>query len=397
MKGVFEQGGRSYGRFMYKGKRNDGHPLSEFTDHRGEPKNADEKAQAYDRFKEAVRTGKLYQPRNVDASMSVAQFVDHYVTTYWNDQERTSKGDVAMLSVIKEYFGTRPLSSWNDANTFTQFRNWLRDTPIPITRRLKDKKTGEFTIKQTPSKRFRAPSTLDHYRMRLSHMCAFAAAYDLVDKNVFLGDKIKRFMPKLAATEGRRRGVTSEEEKALYKACDQLAFEGEAMRERLEFALMLGPRRGEMQRIQLEDIDFDTWELTFPGYKTFGKKRVRNTKKGQTRIVPIPESLRPLLKGKRSLFKPTAFVFGNNGVYVESFRKAWDNVLRHAKLDDATLKKHGRMDLHWHDLRGEAGTRMLRKGHSAEVVAEILGNTPDVLRKHYKGDLMTAMRKAVEA
>src|SRR2546430_10907394 len=37
-------------------------------------------------------------------------------------------------------------------------------------------------------------------------------------------------------------------------------------------------------------------------------------------------------------------------------------------------------------------SRLLRKGESAELVAKIVGNTPEVLRRHYIGDVVDAMR-----
>lgn len=388
--GIYKQGGHTYGRFMYRGKRHDGYALNEFTDSRGEPKDRQEEEQAFERFKESVRTGKLYQPRDVDSSMSVAQFSDHYIAVYWKKKNRAE--DTSIIKVIGRYFGTKPISTWSNPNVFVAFKNHLLDTPIEITRRYKD---GSRV--RTKTKKFRKPSTWNRYYARCRHMAKLAAALKLIDSSPFEGDALTELIGKEEEAEGRARGVTDAEQQALYKACDLLRDENEAMRERLEFAFAIGCRRKEMQRLQLEDIDFDDWTVTFHGHKEVDGKRVRNTKSGKTRIVPIPLTLRDLMKGKRKLFKPTAFLFGNGGVYVASFRGAWEHLKTLAKLDNKTLAKKGQMGLHWHDLRGESGTRMIRKGHSFEIVAEVLGNTPAVLRKHYKGDLLDVMRKAVDA
>ena len=49
----------------------------------------------------------------------------------------------------------------------------------------------------------------------------------------------------------------------------------------------------------------------------------------------------------------------------------------------AVFKKSGVKDAHAHRYRHTLATRLLEQGASFEQVADILGNTPAVVRKHY--------------
>lgn len=386
MKRLNDGVGPWYGEFMAEGRRK-GSLLCKWTDTQMEPKNAKEATIAFEAFKGAVRSGSAFLKKPIGRKMSVAQFVEYYIANYWNEEVRTANGAMGVMNIIKEYFGAQPLSVLGEASALVEFKTWLKKTPIDTFKRTKDS-AGAWQMEKSPSKRMRTNGTITAYRARLCHMCSYAKAFDLIEANPFLDDKIKKFWT-VGDKVGRKRGVSVAEEKALF------AHASSRMTERIEVGITLGPRLGEMLRAQLEEIDFKDWTWTFPGFKTLNGKKVRNTKTGKDRTVPIPVSLQPLFTKKRTLFSPKAFLFGRDGKQVKSVKHPWEVIKERAKLDDLTLEKAGKPALHWHDLRGEAGTRMLRKGFSAEIVAEILGNTPEVLRANYQGDLLDAMRRAV--
>lgn len=391
--------GKWYGEFQHNGARK-GSLLFHFTKDKEEPTCKKDAQAAFETFCAKVRTGKAWAPTNADAKMSISEFVDYYIENYWHNTEtmkdrqesRTGNDGMAIFNAIKRHFGNQPLVLFNNPQTFVNYQKWLVTTPIDVVKRVK---VGDhYEIERTPSARRRGRKTISGYRMRIRHMCAFAKAFDLIETNPFLDDRIKKFMGKAVASEGRCRRVTETEYKALIDACQQLD-DPKAMEERIKVSFKLGPRRGEMLRTQLKDIDFENWTWTFPGFKVVNKKRMRNTKNGKDRVIPISPDLETLFKTKRTLFDKDAFLFGDDGVYVRDFKIAWATLKDHAKLDDATLLKAGKMDLHWHDLRGEAATRMLDEGTAPATVADIVGNTVEVLLKHYKGDLMKSMRAAV--
>jgi integrase len=388
--------GKWYDQFQYNKKRISS-LLCEWTADRHEPRNKKEADEASENFRAAVRNRTAFLPRNVGRDMSIAQFVEYYKENYWNQEQRTSTGDLAVMNVIKTYFDQKPLSAFEDPTTFIQFRNWLQSTPITVNKRFKDGSSWRF--EQTPTKKLRSKATIRYYRVRLRHMVSFAKAFNLIEKDPFIDDKVLHFMGKTVKAKGRRRGVNETEIAALYAACGQLPLVGDLMKERLDVALALGMRRGEMLHIQLEDVDYDNWTLNVPGHKMLdGKTLTRNTKNGEDRIIPIPTRLQDLFKRKRRTFglNKKAFLLGIDGERITNFTGAWKRLKKHAKLDDATLTRRNQMVLHWHDLRGEAGTQMRRRGYDRELIARILGNTPDVFGDNYEGQLLDLMRKAVE-
>lgn len=377
---------RAFGEFQFNRVRTST-MLRDYNDH-AEPKTQKDAVAAFERFKEAVRNGKAHLPVTIDPSMTVPQFVDYYRTNYWTQKERSGDGDVAVMNVVARYFDKKPLALWNNLPTFIQFFHWLRTTPKDIT--LRHKVNGVWTVTRKPSKKLRSAKTISDYRMRVVHMVFYAKLHGLLKENPLADEAKAKALGESVSSEGRHRGVTEKELAALLLHAD------EAMTERLDVAVTLGPRRGEMQRAQLQDINFDTWTWTFPGYKLVNGERTRNTKNGKDRTIPIPPSLQLMFKAKRSLFDPNAFLFGAEGVYVANFKKAWSTLKRNAKLDDARFLAKGQLALHWHDLRGEAATRLLDLGVAPATVADICGNTVEVLLAHYKGDLMKSMRKATD-
>lgn len=98
--------------------------------------------------------------------------------------------------------------------------------------------------------------------------------------------------------------------------------------------------------------------------------RVEHAKSGTSRQVPISPRLRGVVamndkdpKGYER--KPTAFVFGDVvGAQIKAPKKSWL----------ACCKAAGVVGLHFHDLRHEAGSRMLEAGWPLSHVQQILGH-----------------------
>lgn len=387
--GVYTQHDRYYGRFCYNKVRYNGYALNEFTADKVEPRNKKEAQAAFELFCGEVRTGKIIErnrPAALSTTMLIPAFIAQYNAEYFEKKKRQPD---TCIDVIARYFDGKPLSLWNDPATFVTFKSWLMNAPIWITKTYKDGRQ-----ERTATTKMRTPATWNRYYARLHHMAKFARAFKLIETFPFDGDDLTEFIGREEEAEGRKRGVTDSEQAALYTACDQLR-DPQAMRDRLDIALSLGCRQGEMLNSQLEDINFDQRTLTFPGHKTIDGVSVRNTKSGKSRRVPI-DDLMPLFDRKRTAAKgtewpfklnPKYFLFGTEGHRQEDFDVAFANLKEHASLAD--------VDLHWHDLRGEAGTRMLRNGASYAQVAEVLGNTEEIVRKHYKGDLLDSLRKVV--
>jgi integrase len=128
-------------------------------------------------------------------------------------------------------------------------------------------------------------------------------------------------------------------------------------------ALETGMRRGELLTLQWSQVSFTPRaEIFLPGSKTKSKR---------DRRVPISSVLRVVLEARRSdpagqLLPPEAYVFGDEvGRRRHSIKTAWRLTVQRAKLED----------LHFHDLRREAGSRWMDAGVPLATIQRWLGHS----------------------
>jgi len=115
------------------------------------------------------------------------------------------------------------------------------------------------------------------------------------------------------------------------------------------------------------------------------------TKTNEARFIPVGRQLAGVLAGRRLAVdgRPlpiSAYVFGNKvGERVTSVRKAWEAAVLRAhghrpqwerghRLADASQDAYRAIDLHFHDLRREFGSRLLEAGAALHDVREFLGH-----------------------
>lgn len=137
----------------------------------------------------------------------------------------------------------------------------------------------------------------------------------------------------------------------------------ENVRAAIWIALLTGCRRGEVCKIQAEDIGADTIRL-----------QAGNTKTLRYREVPIVPALRPWLK-----YLPLAINF--EGVKT-GFRRARET----AKMEH----------VHFHDLRHSCATILLAHGAPLHVVRDILGHTTVKTTERYAHTQVAPQREALE-
>jgi len=184
---------------------------------------------------------------------------------------------------------------------------------------------------------------------------------------------------KLAREEGRTRRLQPGEDERLLLAANSL-------RDLLIAALETGCRLGELLSLQWEQVRGD---LFLPAGKTKAKK---------PRRVPISTVLRAVLDGRRhdaagDVLPSSAFVFGDEvGRRRGSIKTAWvSTVLRangHTPKYVKSVKKGKRVrtlapesrahlrgiNLHFHDLRREAGSRWMDAGVPLATIQRWLGH-----------------------
>lgn len=113
------------------------------------------------------------------------------------------------------------------------------------------------------------------------------------------------------------------------------------------FALATAMRRGEMLAATWSDIELRWRSLHIP-----------ESKNGESRTIPLSRSAISVLEGLPN-GKNRAFPISTN-----SFKLAWKRVLKRAEISD----------LHFHDLRHEAISRLFEQGLSVPEVALISGH-----------------------
>jgi integrase len=126
-------------------------------------------------------------------------------------------------------------------------------------------------------------------------------------------------------------------------------------------ALETGCRRGELLSLQWGDVSLSRGLVAV---------RAEKAKSGNSRQVPISPRLRAVLAmitndPADNPHPPTAYVFGNSiGGKIADPKKSWQKACADA----------GITDLHFHDLRHEAGSRMLEAGWPLHHVQAVLGH-----------------------
>jgi integrase len=184
----------------------------------------------------------------------------------------------------------------------------------------------------------------------------------------------RRLVPDTIDDEGK---LTHEgEEKRLLKAA------GTWLQRLIIAALETGARCGELLALTWGDVDLTRGELRISGDAN---------KTGDGRRLPISTRLRSVLETVRldpagNRLPHHAHVFGDAlGERVGSIKKAWETTVLKAHgfvptwtakrgLSRESRKDLQAIDLHWHDLRHEAGSRFLEAGWPLHHVQKMLGH-----------------------
>ena len=234
-------------------------------------------------------------------------------------------------------------------DTVTIHKKSRRDESGRIERFLKDPLSAMRLVEITPAdvtafkdRRLPDGARTTRYDMTVMRHCIEVARHQwgyFLASNPF--DAVKK--PKM--NNGRQRRVSNEELIRL-KAASSFSH-AIYLWPIIEFALATGMRQSEMTALRWEDVDFAKRLIT-----------VRDTKNGDDRWVPMSNSAVESLSG---LERNTERVFNTTSGAV---RQSWRKLINRA----------GIVDLHFHDLRHEAISRMFEKRLSMADVRAISGH-----------------------
>jgi integrase len=166
------------------------------------------------------------------------------------------------------------------------------------------------------------------------------------------------------------------------------AFCGAASPE-LQFALLLalwtGQRQGTLISIAWSQYDGTHIRLQ-PNKQRHGKKKKRI-------VVPVGAPLKVALDARRPENAEGTILRNTYGEpwTSDGFRSSWGTAFDRAKLGDA--------DLHFHDLRGTAVTRLALSGCTTPQIAAITAHSPrdvdEILKAHYLGGQAELAEQAI--
>jgi integrase len=122
--------------------------------------------------------------------------------------------------------------------------------------------------------------------------------------------------------------------------------------------------------------DAVSWDSDRSVWRVF----VRTQKSGEPVYLPIPDSLKLVLNAlplPRNAAQDCPYFFWNG----ETLRRAVVGIAERTLA--AVFKQSGVKNGHAHRYRHTLATRLLAEGASFQEVADILGNTAEIVRKHY--------------
>jgi integrase len=187
-----------------------------------------------------------------------------------------------------------------------------------------------------------APATVIRELNTISHAIDTARR----EWNIHLAQNPCKLVRRPSPPKGRTRRLEGNEEQLLLAAADK----GRVpyLRPLIELAVETGMRRGELLGLRWEHIDLEKRVAHLP-----------QTKNGASRDVPLSTRAVETLRGVRTGEGSTVFSAAPNAV-----RLAWERLRRRVGLSD----------LHLHDLRHEAVSRLFEKGFNVLEVASISGH-----------------------
>jgi integrase len=258
----------------------------------------------------------------------------------------------------------------------------------------------------------RAAATLNKYRLFLSAMFRWAVRKGYLTRSPIADSETIRHQSEKAARRSRRLAPDAVDDRGnLQREGEErrlLAVANPSLQRLIIGALETGMRRGELLSLRWESVDLTRREL---------KVRAETSKSRRTRVLPISARLAAIFEMARTDptgrdFGPLDHVFGDAvGRKILSTKKAWETTVLKAhghapewigsKLSVASRARLRAIDLHFHDLRHEAGSRFIEAGWPVHHVQEMLGHSDLKQTSTYLnatlGGLKDSMRRFDEA
>lgn len=203
-------------------------------------------------------------------------------------------------------------------------------------------------------------STLNRYKSNLSSVFIEFNKHPIFKRLRFANPVNSEFVSSFSENPAKNRFLSPEEQKRLLAAAEGSHWDRLYLL--VLFALTTGARRGELLGLTWRDIDFN--------------KRVavlHTTKNGKPRLLPIVLPLLQELMRFRSNTDHKVFPSSVDPQLPFDFKKAWQNALKAAKLED----------IRFHDLRHTAASNLVGNGRTLFEAGTLLGHSQSSTTMRY--------------
>jgi integrase len=308
-------------------------------------------------------------------SLTIAEFSAEYLTRHCEAQGLHLVSVGQRLNRIKANLGARP----------------IRDLENPLT-------IEDFAA----SLKGRAVATVNRYLALLRHMIGWGIGRGFLTSSPFYNKVANPNGVRLRKGEAqRKRRLHGGEEEALLGATDSLwqqnkvdhEYVARVMRARIEMAIDFGLRKGELRKIRNGDVNWQAGDAPILTIRAMNAKS-----KKERRIAIVSPRVVLWLRARRLVGGAEGHPYGDEmGRQVTSFEKAWQTI-RQTVHTEFSNEGYG-VDLHWHDLRHECGSRLSDSGVDGRRIQELLGHSTLVTTQRYLNtdviSVGTAMKKAM--
>lgn len=221
--------------------------------------------------------------------------------------------------------------------------------------------TPELIRETLKPKKILAPATYNKHLAVLSSILDYATLQQEDDSILeqYIEENPCKRVRSLKVDNKIVRYLSDEEKPRLIKAAKDI---GGKFYLKVLMALTTGMRKGELDQLRWNDIDFDK-----------GLAMLSDTKNGSPRHTPIPSVTMDELKNHREIGNGLLFPSATSPNNPQDYKKQWAKCLKVANIKD----------FRWHDMRHDVASTLARDGKTLKEIAEILGHKSLVSTDRY--------------
>jgi len=291
-------------------------------------------------------SGKAIKTKTFRRKSDARTFGNRLVIEYQEDEAKGIKScTVSFSKLADEYFHNWAGKDHDRTRLVLWWENQLGKILI-------SEITPELIREKLKPHKAKAAATYNKYLAVISSILDFATLQDEDDSITaeYISINPCKQVRSLKVENKRVRYLSDEEKPRLLKAAKAI---GGKFYLKVIMALTTGMRKGELDKLRWNDIDFER-----------GLAILKDTKNGTERHTPVPTVILGEIKKHREVGNALLFPSTTDSDKAFDFRKKWTKCLKDA----------GITNFRWHDMRHDTASTLARDGKTLKEIAEILGH-----------------------